>query len=287
MANSTNFYSHHDRKVYHSKSVFDPESIPDTLVPGTIKEDITLTGTTHHIVIDFGESRRITHFFIKQNGMTSVRIEYSDDDYNTHGSFAVADSNMNNFAIPSSDFDKRKIYSISQTTLNGMISEVTARSVRMSLRAGSTNSKLDTLIFMEELSEFPDGAFKNINPAWEHRTQGHHQLISGRKVRYSGLGVPKLKMQLDADFLPYDEDAATETIAGGVTVPNTPRLDSETLEQLENIFLYHEHFVFADSLDLHPERIVVASFEDNMFDFPYSSPFRKAGHDASVVVCEV
>ena len=272
MANDTNFYSNYDRTVY--KSVSAPEKIPaDTLMSSNIGATLSFE-IGHHLIIDFGTSKKTTHLFFKQTHLRSVDIRGTD--ILTHITSGTGTPEV--ITIPAADDNKRKVYTLA-TALQGRYVGITPKT----LATSPTNAIFDIAIAMENLVEFPDGAWKDINPSWEHRTQGHHQLLSGKKVRFLGLGIPKFKIQLMADLLAYDHVRDVENFTNPVTDP----LGSEDVKKLEEVFLYHRHFVFSDSIDNHPDRIFVASFDDNNFELPFSNDWKDQGHNVSVTVCEV
>lgn len=392
MANSTHFYSHYDRTV--KRSISGPEDITDTFQPDFLVQSIGFE-IGHHFIVDFGVERKTTHLFLKQSNMRTANIRGA----NTITDITSGTAAVEVLTTTPADDGKRQIHTLQTPLSNHRYVAITPAS----LESGQSNAKLDVVIFMESLADYPDGAFSEYVPSWEHRTQGHHLLISGRKVRFPGLGMPKRKLQLASEYLPYDytEDienaegksmllnsimtanqivlvqnadtrvegnvfiqttgsdkgkvwkwtTATQihqwrlqgnlltelnlpsstnihvgntfvtvtngdiwipssnvvqgdiTYQGGnvflgdgnkwkVQIVSPPVLDGhvlgeEDVKKLEDIFLNHLHFVVADSLDRHPERIFVASFEDTEFGLPFSSTWKEQGHNIDVVVCEV
>lgn len=274
MANTTHFYSHYDRTTYLSKSPFDPDIIVDVLEPGTLGEDVGLTINQYDILIDFGQQRKITHLFMKQTGMTEAWIQYGDYNKETN-TFTQRQAQI--LQIPAADHNKRKIYTLTPQHVTLTDSAAVIRATEGSMVA------IDTLIFMESLGDYPDGAFSEHDPGWEHRTQGHHLLASGRKIKYPGLGIPKMKLKFASEYIPYDYEEDIENESNPVPYV----IGDEDIKKLENIFLNHRHFVVADTLDRHPERIFVASFENTEFVFPYSSAWKDQGHNFDIIVCEV
>ena len=60
-----------------------------------------------------------------------------------------------------------------------------------------------------------------------------------------------------------------------------------SLTDINKAFDDHLEFVFADSLDVHPDRIFPASFEGNELSQPFSNKLKSAGHDISFTVVEI
>lgn len=272
MANTTDFFTCPKRTVYQNNT---PQvQIPDTLIPTT--ENTSIPATTD-IVFDFGEMVTFSHVYVQHESIASLQMIAQSD---LMGSTPVP------LATFTTQANESEVHDIpGATTISTQYLRFVATAVP------SQTPMLLSLVPMNLLVRFQDGAFNQIGFKPMHRTRGHHKMMKGGLRPYQGLGIETREMTFGSEHIPYVWSNANP--AGGTDENGNPLTYSHDeifrladITKINSIFRNHLEFIFADNIDVYPDRIFKASFKENSLDEPFSTDIKEIGYDVGFTVCE-
>ena len=270
MANTTDFFTCPKRTVYQNGTPID-----DTLIPTTENTKIQLT---NDVVFDFGEPTTFSHVYIQHENIESLEMIAQSD---------LMGSNELPFTPFSTQDNESRIYDIpGVTTISEQYLRFEATPV-----SGQTPSLL-SVVPMNLIIRFQDGAFSNIGFKPTQRTRGHHKMMKGGLRPFQGLGILKRDMTFGSTHMPYayQPHITPDTIPSGIQESDYPGHDPAfelaDIQRVNDVFRDYLEFIFSDSLDEYPDRIFKASFKENNLDESFSNLMKFAGYSVSFTVCE-
>ena len=274
----------HDRSISDSPKVrFSPYLTDYSLTDGT-DEKIDVDASEIVLFVRFDDPKEFDYVYVDAENADDIEIEKP-------GLIGVESSvRESDLAFTWNAHDDETI------TSSGIvaISDADGKSFRIVINRDSSSSNLvlKRIVLCKHLMRFPDGIFSEINPSSIHRTRGHHNFISGRRRKYKGLGVPKQGIRLGAENLLYDTSLWSPTVGDdnyNSLMQEYGDIDADLrgdVKKLKELFEQHESFMFADSIEAYPERIYVATFNEDVCEFPYSDFWKEQGNNITVEVEE-
>ena len=286
MENTTDFFTNPDRAVYQGDS---PQvEIADTLIPITKPRTIH---ATDDIMMDFGSATTFSHIYISHENIAEIQVSTQNDLQGAGKTW------VETFKIGKS----QQLLKIDEDNLHKAKGKQYLH-FKFTADSGKT-PMLKSLIAMDRLVSFADGAFSQIDFSPEHRTRGKHRMLSGRLRPFQGLGIMKRKMSFGCEHVPYlyvpkhRGSAETDYLDLGESAPTDKRYYNPgghdeifrkgDITKLNNLFKNHLTFIFADSLDDFPDRIFPACFEEDALGESFSDQWKYAGYSVSFTVAEL